>query len=160
MESNSINKISVTGLKSVEIDEFSTNKIIINNEALQYFKNIIFITNYNWGIYNLQKEMDNIMISNTAQDLELLQLQSGLSTAQASITRKVATLVLTSAGTLLALDLVIKKCWILFFQNLWDLIKSTKKSSNVYLDFDPNYFSIDANNHFTLNTGFWKRHEY
>ena len=56
------------------------------------------------------------MISNTAQDLELLQLQSGLSTAQASITRIVATLVLTSAGTLLALDLVIKNVGSCFFK--------------------------------------------
>ena len=34
------------------------------------------------GYYNLQDEMDNIMISNTTQDLELIQLQSGLSSAQ------------------------------------------------------------------------------
>ncbi len=37
------------------------------------------------GFYNLQEEMDNIMISNTMQDLELIQLQSGLSAAEASI---------------------------------------------------------------------------
>ena len=29
-------KISVTGLKSVELDELTTNQIIINNEGLQY----------------------------------------------------------------------------------------------------------------------------
>ncbi len=38
MESNNINRISVTGLNSVEIDEFSKNKIIINNDELQYFQ--------------------------------------------------------------------------------------------------------------------------
>ncbi len=32
MESNNINRISATGLKSVEIDELNKNKIIINNE--------------------------------------------------------------------------------------------------------------------------------
>jgi hypothetical protein len=70
------------------------------------------------GFYNLQEEMDNIMISNTTQDLELLQLQAGLTTAQGNITSLGAGLTLTSAGTILALDLVDQKSWILFFQNL------------------------------------------
>jgi hypothetical protein len=87
------------------------------------------------------------MISNTTQDLELLQLQAGLSTAQVSITRLGATLALTSAGTLLALDLVNPRSWVLFFQN--PLRSDT--SSNVYLDFDTNCFSIDASNNLTLN---------
>jgi hypothetical protein len=33
MESNNINRISATGLKSVEIDELNTPQIIINNEG-------------------------------------------------------------------------------------------------------------------------------
>ncbi len=37
MERNSINRISATGLKSVEIDELNTNKIIINNEGLKCY---------------------------------------------------------------------------------------------------------------------------
>jgi hypothetical protein len=37
MESNNFYKISATGLKSVEIDELNTNKIIVNNEELQYY---------------------------------------------------------------------------------------------------------------------------
>jgi hypothetical protein len=37
MESNNINRNSVTGLKSVEKDELNTNKKIINNEGLQYY---------------------------------------------------------------------------------------------------------------------------
>ena len=34
MESNNINRISATGLKSIEIDELTTDQIIINNEGL------------------------------------------------------------------------------------------------------------------------------
>ena len=49
------------------------------------------------------------MISNTITDLDLLQMQAGLTSAQASITSLGATLALTSAGTLLALDLVYQK---------------------------------------------------
>ena len=37
MESNNINRISATGLKSIEIDELNTPQIIINNEGLQYY---------------------------------------------------------------------------------------------------------------------------
>ena len=33
MESNNINRISATGLKSIEIDELNTPQIIINNEG-------------------------------------------------------------------------------------------------------------------------------
>jgi hypothetical protein len=87
------------------------------------------------------------MISNTTQDLDLLQIQAGLTSAQARITSLGATLALKSAGTLLALDLVNQKSWILFFQKP---LKSDI-SSNVYLDFDINYFSIDERNNFILN---------
>ena len=79
MESNNINRISATGLKSVEIDELTTDKIIINNEGF-------LLPTMDEGFYNLQDEMDNIMLSNTTQDAELIQLQSGLQTAQANIT--------------------------------------------------------------------------
>ncbi len=30
-------------------------------------------------------------------------------------------------------------------------------SSNIYLDFNPNYFSIDASNNLTLNNDFWEK---
>jgi hypothetical protein len=97
MESNHINRISATGLKSVEKDELNTNKIIVNNERLQYCHDYnILLPTVNEGFYKLQEQLDNIMISNTTQDLELLQLQAGLSTAQASITSLVVTLALTS----------------------------------------------------------------
>ena len=80
-------RISATGLKSVELDELTTNQIIINNEGLQYYHNYnILLPTVTEGYYNLQEELDNIMISNTTQDLELIQLQSELSSAQANIT--------------------------------------------------------------------------
>jgi hypothetical protein len=59
-------------------------------------------------------------------------MQAGLTSAQASITSLGATLALTSAGTLLAFDLVNQKSWILFFQKPL----RSDISSNVYLDFD------------------------
>ena len=87
MESNNINRISATGLKSIEIDELNTPQIIINNEGLQYYHEYnILLPTINKGFYNLQEELDNIMISNTMQDLELIQLQTGLTTAQGNIT--------------------------------------------------------------------------
>ncbi len=107
----------------------------------------------NQGFYNLQEEMDNIMISNTTQDLEFIQLQGSLSAAQASITSLGGTLFITSTGTLLALDLVNQKNWILYFKKSL----SSDLSSNVYLDFDTNYFFIDRNNNLTLNNDFWKK---
>ena len=36
MESNNFNRISATGLKSIEIDELKTDKIKIDNTGLQY----------------------------------------------------------------------------------------------------------------------------
>jgi hypothetical protein len=152
MESNNINRISATGFKSVEIDELNTSKIIINNEGLQYYHEYnILLPTVTEGFYNLQQEWDNIMISNTTQDLELIQLQSGLSAAQANITSLGAGLVLVGGTATTALDLVNQKSWILFFQ------KSLRSdiSSNVYLDFDTN-FSIDTSNNSTLNN-FWKK---
>ena len=101
MESNNINRISATGLKSIEIDELITPQIIINNEGLQYLhKYNILLPTVTEGFYNLQEELDNIMISNTTQDLELIQLQAGFTTVQANITSLGAVLTLTSAGTL------------------------------------------------------------
>jgi hypothetical protein len=104
------------------------------------------------GFYNLQEEMDNIMISNTTQDLELIQLQQGLITAQGNITTLGAGLFLAAGEATAALDLANQKSWILFFQKPL----RSDISSNVYLDFDTNYFSIDASNNLTLNN-FWKK---
>ena len=109
-------RISATGLKSVELDELTTNEIIINDGGLQYLhKYNLFLPTMTEGYYNLQEELDNIMISNTTQDLELIRLETRMASAEGSITTLGAGLLLTSGGTLLALDLVNQKSWILFF---------------------------------------------
>jgi hypothetical protein len=96
--------------------------------------------------------MDNIMISNTTQDLELIQLQQGLITAQGNITTLGAGLLLAAGEATAALDLANQKSWILFFQKPL----RSDISSNVYLDFDTNYFKVDTSNNLTLND-FWKK---
>ncbi len=58
--------------KICRIDELNTPQIIINNERLQHFhKYNLLIPALTEGFYNLQEERDNVMISNTTQDLEL-----------------------------------------------------------------------------------------
>ena len=147
-------RISATGLKSVELDELTTNQIIINNEGLQYLhKYNIFLPTMTEGYYNLQEELDNIMISNTTQDLELIQLETRMASAEGNITTLGAGLLLTSGGVILALDLVNQKSWILFFKKPL----RSDISSNVYLNYDTNYFSVDASNNLTLNSNFGKK---
>jgi hypothetical protein len=68
------------------------------------------------GFYNLQDELDNIMISNTTQDVELIQLQSGLTKAQGDI---------VTLGALAGSANANQKSWILFFQK--PLINTKKK---------------------------------
>ena len=146
-------RISATGLKSVEIDELTTNQIIINNEGLQYYHNYnILLPTVTEGYYNLQEELDNIMISNTTQDLELLQLQQGLTTAQGNITTLGTLAATANINALAAIDLANQKSWILFFQKplRCDI------SNNIYLDFDTNYFTVDSSNNLTLNN-LWKK---
>ena len=91
------------------------------------------------GYYNLQEEMDNIMISNTTQDLELINLETRMTSAEGSITTLGAGLLLAAGEATTALDLVNQKSWILFFQKplRCDI------SNNIYLDVDTNYFRID-----------------
>jgi len=148
-------RVSATGLKSVELDELTTDQIIINNEGLQYLhKYNILLPTMTEGFYNLQEEMDNIMISNTTQDLELIQLQSGLTTAQANITTLGAGLLLAAGEATAALDLANQKSWILFFQKPL----RSDISSNVYLDFDTNYFKVDtSSNKLSLSDTFFKK---
>ncbi len=69
------------------------------------------------GYYNLQDELDNIMISNTTQDLELIQLQSGLSSAQASITPLEVLAGTANINALAAIDLANKKSWNFLLKN-------------------------------------------
>ena len=59
------------------------NQIIINNEDLQYkHRYNILLPTITEGYYILQEELDNIMISNTFQDIELFTITNALSTAQ------------------------------------------------------------------------------
>ena len=55
------------------------------------------------------------MISNTTQDLELVQLQSGLSTARANIISLGVLAGTANINTLSAIDLANQKSWILYF---------------------------------------------
>ena len=51
-------RVSATGLKSVELDELTTDQIIINNEGLQYLhKYNILLPTMTEGYYNLQEEL-------------------------------------------------------------------------------------------------------
>ncbi len=91
------------------------------------------------------------MISNTTQDIESIQLETRMGAGGWSITTLGADLLLTSAGTLLALDLVNKKSWILFFQKPL----RSDISNNVYLDYDTNYFKVDTSNNLSLSESEW-----
>ena len=147
-------RISATGLKSVELDEFTTNQIIINNKGLQYLhKYNILLPTMTEGYYNLQEELDNIMISNTTQDLELIQLETRMGAAEGSITTLGAGLFLTAAEATAALNLANQKSWILFFKKPL----RSDISSNVYLDFDTSYFRVDTSNNLSLSDTFWKK---
>ncbi len=77
--------------------------------------NILQPTVTEW-YHNLQEESDNIMVSNTTQDLELIQLQSGLTTAQWNIISLGVLAGTANANALAAIKLANKKSWILFFQ--------------------------------------------
>ncbi len=113
MERNNFNIISATGLKFVEIDELNAIIIIIiiiiiNNEGLQYSHQCnILIPTVSQGFinYNLQEEMDNIMISNTKQDLELIQLHAALSTVTGNITNLGVLAGTANINALVAIDL-------------------------------------------------------
>jgi hypothetical protein len=72
------------------------------------------------------------MISNTTQDLELIQLETRIGTAEGNITILRAGLLLAAADATAALNLADKKSWILFFQKPL----SIDISNNVYLNYD------------------------
>ncbi len=98
------------------------------------------------GYCNLPGELDNIMIRNTtqesSQDLELLQLETRMGAAERSTTTLGAGLLLAAGEATSALSLANQKSWILYFQKPL----RSDISSNVYLDFDTNYFRIDTSN--------------
>ncbi len=99
----------------------------MNNEGLQYLhKHNILLPTMTEGYYNLKEEMDNIMISNTTQDLKLIQLETRMASAEGSITTfklgsglfpEGSGLFLTAGTAATALDLVNQKSWIYFFKN-------------------------------------------
>ena len=77
---------------------------------MQYYHNYnILLPTVTEGYYNLQEELDNIMISNTTQDLELLQLQQGLTTAQGNITTLGTLAATANINALAAIDLANQK---------------------------------------------------
>ena len=93
------------------------------------------------------------MISNTTQDLELLQVQSELSTAQANITSLGVLAGTANINALAAIDLANQKSWISFSQKPL----RSDISSNVYLDFDTKYFKVDTSHNLSLSDTFWKK---
>ena len=108
-------RISATGLKSAELDEITTNQIIINNEGLQYkHKYNILLPTITEEYYNLQEEMDSIMISNTFQDVELFTISNALSTATTNITALGVLAATANINALLAMDLANNKNWLIF----------------------------------------------
>ena len=103
-------RISATGLKSVELDELTTNQIIINNEGLQYkHKYNILLPTITKGYYNLQEELDNIMIGNTTQDIELFTITNALSTSTTNITSLGVLAATANINALQAMDLANNK---------------------------------------------------
>ena len=144
-------RILVTGLKSIELDELTTNQIIINNEGLQFkHKYNILLPTINEGYYNLQEESDDIMISNTTQDIELFTITNTLS----ALTDSAATANITSLGVLaatanlnalLAMNLANNKNLTIFWHApIYDNVINNLLCSN----YDTNYSSIDTRNNF------------
>ena len=142
-------RISATGLKSVELDELTTNQIIINNEGLQYkHKYNILLPTITEGYYNLQEELDNIMISNTTQDVELITITNALSTATTNITALGVLAATANTNALLAMDFANNKNWLIFWHAPFNY---NAVNNHVYLNYDTNYFSIDASDNLTFN---------
>ena len=133
-------RISATGLKSVELDELTTNQIIINNEGLQYkHKYNILLPTITEGYYNLQEELDTIMISNTFQDVELFAITNTLSAATANITCLGVLAATANINALLAMDLANNKNWIIFWHAPFNYNVIT---NHVNLNYDTNYFLL------------------
>jgi hypothetical protein len=80
------------------------------------FTNMILLPILNEEFNNLQEEINNIMISNTTQDLALIQLQSGLTTATGNIVFLGVLAETAKINALAAIDLANQKSWNLFFQ--------------------------------------------
>ncbi len=94
------------------------------------------------GFYNLQEERDNLMISNTTQDLEILQLQAGLSTTNANLSSVGIVAGGAATSALTAIDVANQTNRIIFGMLL--LIIMLLITIYIYT-----YFSIDASNNLT-----------
>ena len=98
--------------------------------------------------------MDNIMISNTSQDVELIQLQSGMIKVKSDIVDLGALAGTANINALGAIDLANQKSWLLFFQKPL----RSDISNNVYLDIDTNYFKVDtSSNKLSLSDTFFSK---
>ena len=58
-----------------------------------------------------------------------------------------------NGNALAAIDLANQKNWII----IWTKPLRTDLWNNVFLDFNPNYFSVDTSNNLTLNSVFWAK---
>jgi hypothetical protein len=142
-------RVSATGLKSVELDELTTDQIIINNEGLQYLhKYNILLPTMTEDYYNLQEELDNIMISNTTQDLELIQLETRMGAAEGNITTLGALAGTANIDALAAIDLANQKNWIIFWHAPFNY---NVVNNHVYFNYDSKYFKIDASDNLTFH---------
>ena len=93
------------------------------------------------------------MISNTFQDVELFTISNALSTATANITALGVLAATANTDALLAMDLANNKNWIIFWHAPFNY---NVVNNHVYLNYDTNYFSIDASDNLTFND-FWKK---
>jgi hypothetical protein len=135
------------------MDELNPPQIIIDNEGLQYsHKENILIPTVTGGFYNLQEEMDNIVISNTKKDLEILQLQSGLSPTNGNLASVATVAGGAATSALTAIDIANQKNWIIFWHAPFNY---NVTNNHPYFNINDTYFSIDASDNLTLNSNFW-----
>ena len=80
---------------------------------IYFHKYNILLPTMTEGFYNLQDEMDNIMISNTSQDVELIQLQSGMIKVKSDIVDLGAIAGAANINALGAIDLANQKSWLI-----------------------------------------------
>ena len=80
------------------------NDILLSKNARLVLESS-YIPTITEGYYNLQEEMDNIVISNTTQDIEFLTISNALSTATTNITALGVLAATANTNALLAMDL-------------------------------------------------------
>ena len=93
------------------------------------------------------------MISNTFQDIELFTITNALSTATTNITALGVLAATANTNALLAMDLANNKNSLIFWHAPFNY---NVVNNHVYLNYDTNYFSIDASDNLTFND-FWKK---